>query len=192
MECKWRSSQKHLLLQVWCGLLTVAMVMMAAYLSSIKPKSTEDEASTVKPDISPAVNTIPAPLKSTGSSLSYIQLMKSPNNLLWRDSNSCESCFLVLRDNSIHATKRGLYFLYAQIAFINYTKTMKKKSVILFRNAQIGKSLLTLIEGVYPSTTDGPVWVANIVNLSRGDSVSINITGDFLTDNTFWGAFQLH
>ncbi len=41
MECPSRSSPKYLVLQVWCGLLTVAMVVMAALLTSIKLKSTE-------------------------------------------------------------------------------------------------------------------------------------------------------
>lgn len=41
MECNLRSSHKHLLLHVWCGLLTVAMLVMAALLISIKSKSTE-------------------------------------------------------------------------------------------------------------------------------------------------------
>lgn len=39
MEGQSRCSHKYLLLQVWCGLLTVAMVVMAAFLTSIKPKS---------------------------------------------------------------------------------------------------------------------------------------------------------
>lgn len=41
MEGQSRSSQKYVLLQVWCGILTVAMVVMAALVLSIKPKSTE-------------------------------------------------------------------------------------------------------------------------------------------------------
>lgn len=48
MECQSRSSHKYLLLQVWCGLLTVAMVVMAALLTSIKPKSTEVSASATR------------------------------------------------------------------------------------------------------------------------------------------------
>ncbi|XP_068613552.1 lymphotoxin-alpha [Brachionichthys hirsutus] len=148
MECQCRSSQKHLLLQVWCALLTVAMVTMAAYLSSIKPKPAED-------------------------------------------SNSCDSCVLVLRDDSIHCTAKGLYFLYAQVTFNKYPKTRRDMSVIIIQNAQFGKSERTLVEGSYPKTMGGSVWVANVVNLSQGDSISINITGDFLSDNTYWGAFQL-
>lgn len=48
MECQSKSAQKHLLLQVWCGLLTVAVVVMAAFLTSIKPKSTEVSAPATK------------------------------------------------------------------------------------------------------------------------------------------------
>lgn len=36
-----RSSHKHLLLHVWCGLLTVAMLVMAALLISISSKSAQ-------------------------------------------------------------------------------------------------------------------------------------------------------
>lgn len=38
------SSHKYLLLQVWCGGLTVALVLLAACLYSIKPKSIEVSA----------------------------------------------------------------------------------------------------------------------------------------------------
>lgn len=48
MECPSRSTHKYLLLQVWCGLLTVAMVVMAALLTSIKPKSTEVSVSAMR------------------------------------------------------------------------------------------------------------------------------------------------
>lgn len=41
MEAQPRCSHKYLVLQVWCGLLTVAMVVMAALLASIRSKSTE-------------------------------------------------------------------------------------------------------------------------------------------------------
>lgn len=34
-------SHRYLLLQVWCALLTVAMVVMAALFASIKPKLAE-------------------------------------------------------------------------------------------------------------------------------------------------------
>ncbi|XP_044064200.1 uncharacterized protein LOC122881721 isoform X2 [Siniperca chuatsi] len=193
MEGQSKSSHKYLLLQVWCGLLTVAMVVMAAVLTSIKPKSTEDEVSTLKPNnITPTVNTFVAPLKSTGSSVSYIQLIKSLNNLSWQDSSGCHSCSLVLLDDSILCKEDSLYFIYAQVTFSKHPKTNHTKSVILKRNATFGRRMKKLVEGTFPHTTEGSVWVAKIVSLTKGDSVSLDITDAFLTESTFWGAYQLH
>ncbi|XP_035485758.2 uncharacterized protein LOC118306925 isoform X3 [Scophthalmus maximus] len=95
MDGHSRSSHKYLLLQVWCGLLTAAVVVMAVFLASIKLKVTEldppgddahdddipasflhqDGVSTMKPDnVSPTVNTMVAPLKSV--------VVSSAHNLL--------------------------------------------------------------------------------------------------------------
>ncbi|XP_073341857.1 lymphotoxin-alpha [Pagrus major] len=186
MECQSRSSPKYLLLQVWCGLLTVAMVGMAAFLTSIKPKSTEDEVSTLKPDVSPTVNTMVAPLKLTGSSLSYIQLYKHHDS--WKASDSCDSCSLVLRNDSIHCKKESLYLIYSQVTF---SKDDQPKSVILIRNARPGISLKKLVQGTFPHEPEGSLWVAKIVKLSKGDSVSIDIKGEIRRESTFWGAFEL-
>ncbi|XP_031169010.2 lymphotoxin-alpha [Sander lucioperca] len=198
MEGQSRSSTKYLLLQVWCGILTVAMVVMAALFISIKPKSTEEEVSTLKPEtVSPTgltVNTIAAPLKGKGSSFSYIQLKKSFDRHLWEESTpKCHSCSLVLLNDSIHCNDNGLYFIYAQVTF-NKPKKSQTKSVILKRNATPGKREKTLVEGTFPNTTEGTVWVAKTVRLTEGDSVSLNITDDFQADSTstFWGAYQLH
>lgn len=49
-----------------------------------------------------------------------------------------------------------------------------------------------LAQGTFPPAADGSVWVANVVKLRRGERVSINITGDFRSDLTFWGAYELH
>lgn len=51
---------------------------------------------------------------------------------------------------------------------------------------------MTFVEGTFPNTTVGSVWVAKIVSLTEGDSVRLDIIGDILTENTFWGAYQLH
>ncbi|XP_036930654.1 lymphotoxin-alpha [Acanthopagrus latus] len=188
MEGQSRSSPKYLLLQVWCGLLTVAMVAMAAFLTSIKPKSTEDAVSVLKSDVGPTVSTLEAPLKLTGSSLSYIQLYKPGDS--WKDLESCDSCFLVLHNNSIHCMEDSLYFIYSQVTFSKLSHP--PRSVILIKNARPGRHLKKLVEGSFSHTLEGSVWVAKIVRLRKGDSVSINITGDFRRDSTFWGAFQLH
>lgn len=66
--------------------------------------------------------------------------------------------------------------------------------MILKRNPTNGRREHVLVEGTFPETTVGSVWVSNIVDLSEGDSVSLEITTEFEKDSqlTFWGAFQLH
>ncbi|XP_040900782.1 uncharacterized protein LOC121186180 isoform X2 [Toxotes jaculatrix] len=192
MEGQSRCSHKYLLLQVWCGLLTVAMVVMAAFLTSIKSKSTEDEVPTLKPDhVSPTFNTLAAPLKSARSSLSYIQLIKSLHDNVWQESPECPSCSLYLGNNSIHCKENSFYLIYAQVTFTKHQSKNPAKSVILRRDATFGKSVMKLVEGTFPSTTEGSVWVAKIVSLTEGDSISLHITDDFLKDSTFWGAYKL-
>ncbi len=104
----------------------------------------------------------------------------------------CHSCSLLLHDNSILCKTDGLFFIYAQVTFSKHPKKNLTKSVILKRNAVLGKTVKKLVEGTFPHTTEGSVWVAKIVSLTNGDSISLDITDDFLTDSTFWGAYQLH
>lgn len=110
----------------------------------------------------------------------------------WEHLDSCDSCFLVLHNDSIHCKKDGLYFIYSQVTFSELTVSPPPRSVILIRNARPGRRLKKLVEGSFSHKQEGSVWVAKIVKLSEGDSFSINITGDFLRQSTFWGAFQLH
>ena len=64
---------------------------------------------------------------------------------------------------------------------------------MILRKDGPGRGLKILVEGTFPNTQEGSVWVANIVQLQKDDSVSLDIEGDILTtDSTFWGAFQLH
>ncbi|XP_062255166.1 lymphotoxin-alpha [Platichthys flesus] len=189
MEGHSRSSHKYLLLQVWCGLLTVAVVVMAVFLSSIKSKSPEDTVSTLKPDnVIPTVNT--SPLKSDGSSPSFIQLIKTLKNS-WEESPGCVSCSLVLSNGSIHFKKTSLYLIYAQVNFSERKNKTQAQSVILRREATFGKNMRKLVEGTFPSTTEGSVWVAKIVNLKEGDIVSLDIPDNHRLEGTFWGAYQL-
>ncbi|XP_028984016.1 uncharacterized protein LOC114842563 [Betta splendens] len=192
MEVQARSSHKYLLLQVWCGLLTVTMVVMAALLVSIKSKSTE-EVSRLRPDnptAHPTVMPSATRLKSVGSSLSYIQLIKSQNNS-WEVTPEYKLCSLLLRNNSISCMEDSLYFIYAQVTFSKFSKSNLNKYVTLRRNPRPGKEGRKLVEGVFPSTTDSSVWVAKVVKLQKEDVVSLEITDDCLNENTFWGAYQL-
>ncbi|XP_033968651.1 uncharacterized protein LOC117468568 isoform X1 [Trematomus bernacchii] len=192
------SRSSHMYLQVWCGVLTVAMVVMAALVISNHPKLTEEEVSTLKPDnVSPtgptAVNSIVA---SPGSTPSYIQLIMFHHNDSWQEAPpSCRSCPLSLSNESIHFKKSSTYFIYAQVNFRKPKHLGRgQRSVTLKRNPTNGRGELVLVEGTFPETTVGSVWVGKIVNLSKGDSVSLEITAEFAKDSqlTFWGAFQLH
>ncbi|XP_077950665.1 lymphotoxin-alpha [Gasterosteus aculeatus] len=194
MEGASRSSRKYLVLEVWCGVLTVAVVVMAALLFSIKPRSTKEEVSTLKPlTVIPTANPNVAPLQSTGTSPSYIRLTKTLNNPSWQISHPrCPSCPLVLRNNSIHFAKEGFYFIYAQVTFKRLKSDQDVKTVILKRNAMAGMANKVLVQGTFPAKTES-AWVANVVFLKEENSVTLDVKGLFLNDTilTFWGAYEL-
>ncbi|XP_021167315.2 lymphotoxin-alpha [Fundulus heteroclitus] len=197
MEGPSRSSQKYLLLHVWCGLLTVSLVLMAAFVASNKSKSEETSVSALKPeDISPQVSDPFSHERLSGMSSSYIELETS-----WVDSNhvpdhewtariTCASCSLYLHQDSIYMNSsspaRSHFFIYAQVVFSKPEKG--DRSVKLVRNPSPGRK-----EKVEAEVTAGArsVWLGRIVTLTGGDSVSLNISGKYQRDETFWGAFQL-
>lgn len=110
----------------------------------------------------------------------------------WIVSPGIQPCFLSLDNDSIHFTNTGLYFIYAQVTFTKHPSKSQMKSVILKRNQRVGKMEVMLTEGTFPSTSESSVWVAKIVRLSEGDSVSLHVSDDVLVQNTFWGAYQIH
>lgn len=110
----------------------------------------------------------------------------------WEVTPKCNQCSLVLQNNSIHCKEDSFYFIYAQVTFTKLSKKNQTKKVTLNRDERPGKSKRKLVEGTFPSTTEGSVWVAKIVKLQNGDSFSLDITDDCLKDHTFWGAYQLH
>lgn len=115
----------------------------------------------------------------------------APDHRSWQESLRCDPSLLVHTGGSILFLEDGLYFLYAQVAFTKDSSRRQSKSVILIRNRTDLGDVLKLAEGTFPPTAEGSVWVANVVQLRQDDTVSINITGDFLTDITFWGAYGL-
>lgn len=115
----------------------------------------------------------------------------APDSSSWQEFHTGGSCSLHQLEGYIHCRKSSLYFLYAQVAFAKHPSESQSKAVILLRNPGYGKGLKKLAEGTFPPTTEGSVWVANVVRLKEGDTISINITGEFLSDITLWGAFEL-
>lgn len=121
-------------------------------------------------------------------------LSTAQDGVSWQVSDGCKSCSLNLRENFIYSTKDSLYFFYAYVTFREVDTKNQKRSVTLIRNASPGKQMKILVEGSSHNTLEDSVWVARIVSFKDKDSISLNITGDFLRDSrsTFWGAFQLH
>ncbi|XP_015259434.1 PREDICTED: uncharacterized protein LOC107104041 [Cyprinodon variegatus] len=262
MEAPSRSSQKYLLLQVWCGILTVSLVAMAVFVASIRSKPEEVSFpdpnkllpgfKNVKPDalsrmfeseeeshhqtsefilpdsVRCAVTRLDLE-KEVRDSLREVHISEAcPKNRLfvpqeedsglktpadlplvyfipflfspglghlddpgWQEHVVCASCSLSLHQNSIYisnSSARSRFFIYAQVVF----RRQKKHglSVKLIRNPSPGKKEKTEAE-VPAAEAGGLVWMGRIVSLNGGDSVRLNITGEYERDKTFWGAFQL-
>ncbi|XP_037129701.1 lymphotoxin-alpha [Syngnathus acus] len=191
-------SMKKVLLQVWLTFLTVAVLLVGALLGyfikqvafvELREGTTLSGGNNFNPTRASLMSVGVFP----GSSHSYIQIMKPSKGQPWESSlPTCDQCSLELRDDSIQFGRDGVYFLYAQVTFTEQSGSGEQR-VIVTKNATSGKSIRKLAEGYYPAgTSHGSVWLAKMVRLREGDSVSVNISGDFLTDDTFWGAFQIH
>uniref|UniRef100_A0A3Q2GPK3 TNF family profile domain-containing protein n=1 Tax=Cyprinodon variegatus TaxID=28743 RepID=A0A3Q2GPK3_CYPVA len=181
MEAPSRSSQKYLLLQVWCGILTVSLVAMAVFVASIRSKP--EEVSFPDPN-----KLLLHTCMVTLASLNPSDYLDDPG---WQEHVVCASCSLSLHQNSIYisnSSARSRFFIYAQVVF----RRQKKHglSVKLIRNPSPGKKEKTEAE-VPAAEAGGLVWMGRIVSLNGGDSVRLNITGEYERDKTFWGAFQL-
>ncbi|MEQ2307070.1 hypothetical protein AMECASPLE_014414 [Ameca splendens] len=112
-------------------------------------------------------------------------------DLKWREHVTCESCSLSFHDNCIYVnngTARSLFFIYAQVVFKKHVTPYW--CVKLIRNGSTGKS--EKVEAQVRGAASKLVWMGRIITLTGGDSVTLNITGEYQNEETFWGAFQLH
>ncbi|MED6241841.1 hypothetical protein ATANTOWER_028413, partial [Ataeniobius toweri] len=148
--------------------------------------------SPVKPEnVTPPVSALFSPERRAGISPSYIELETTTIDLEWQEHVTCESCSLSFHDNCIYVnngTARSLFFIYAQVVFKKREKP--RWSVKLIRNGSIGKS--EKVEAQVLGAASRLVWMGRIITLTGGDSVTLNITGEYQNEETFWGAFQLH
>ncbi|XP_054878889.1 uncharacterized protein LOC129353567 [Poeciliopsis prolifica] len=192
MEGQCRSSQKYLLLHVWCGLLTMALVIMAAFVASIKPKSEPPSGSQENPA---AVSARFSPEGLAGKSSSYIQLETHFSKDSWVERVSCGSCSLSLQQDSIcfnsSRPESSHFFFYAQVVFRKNQMHKLRPSVMLIRNASENPKKEEMVLASVSAAGES-VWLGKMVILTEGDSVRLNITGEFLRGDSFWGAFQLH
>ncbi|XP_027866188.1 lymphotoxin-alpha [Xiphophorus couchianus] len=192
MEGQCRSSQKYLLLHVWCGLLTMALVIMAAFIASIKPKSELPSSSQETP---PAVSAHFSPEGLVGKWSSYIELETHFGKDAWREHVACASCSLCLHQDAIYVNssslESSLFFFYAHVAFRKNTTHNLPSSVMLIRNATKYPKKDERVLVAVPAAGES-VWLGKMVTLTGGDSVRLRITREYLKGDSFWGAFQLH
>lgn len=95
---------------------------------------------------------------------------------------------LTLGGTSITVQKHGIYFFYAQVTFRGDSR---ERRVLVERIGFHDNKTKKLALGIYPASTENSVWLAKIVRLRPLDSVSVNITGDILKDETYWGVIEL-
>ncbi|PWA28204.1 hypothetical protein CCH79_00018546 [Gambusia affinis] len=192
MEGQCRSSQKYLLLHVWCGLLTVALVIMAAFIASTKPKSEPPGGSQGNPA---AVSAQFSPEGLAGKWSSYIELETDFSKDAWKERVTCESCSLCLHQDAVYVNssslERSIFFFYAQVVFRKNLTHNLPSSVTLIRNATKYPKKDERVLVSVPAAGES-VWLGKMVILTGGDSVRLSITGEYLRGDSFWGAFQLH
>ncbi|XP_057689235.1 uncharacterized protein LOC130914243 [Corythoichthys intestinalis] len=182
MSSGWRTCEKAAL-WTWLSLLSVAVALTATALVLVVFIGV------------PAYRSRQGAM-STESKHSYIQMMKSSNQDPWKPvPPRCDNCTLTLRNDSLHFGKDGVYFLYAQVTFAPRSapdSAEKPRSVTVTRAATADKSARKLAEASYPHAADhGSLWVGTMARLQEGDRVNVRIDGDFMSDDTFWGAFEI-
>uniref|UniRef100_A0A3B5L540 TNF family profile domain-containing protein n=1 Tax=Xiphophorus couchianus TaxID=32473 RepID=A0A3B5L540_9TELE len=191
MEGQCRSSQKYLLLHVWCGLLTMALVIMAAFIASIKPKS---ELSLVSAS-SHHVGSFLCEVASYNHNKPAMTLGIIMSHNAWREHVACASCSLCLHQDAIYVNssslESSLFFFYAHVAFRKNTTHNLPSSVMLIRNATKYPKKDERVLVAVPAAGES-VWLGKMVTLTGGDSVRLRITREYLKGDSFWGAFQLH
>ncbi|KAM9722951.1 uncharacterized protein ACNS7B_018506 [Menidia menidia] len=185
--------QRHLLLQVWCSLLTVAVVVMATLFASNRPKWTET------PENINLTGAPPTALRSCEPA-SFIQLTSYEQQNSWENlqPDKSDRCSLCLRGNGLLSTGGGHFFVYAQVAFGGPGEAVltrrpagrRRKPVVLLQLVATATGAMAT-GAMATGGAAGPVWGAKLARLGPGDSLRLNITGDYERENTYWGAFQI-
>uniref|UniRef100_A0A3B5PV66 TNF family profile domain-containing protein n=1 Tax=Xiphophorus maculatus TaxID=8083 RepID=A0A3B5PV66_XIPMA len=190
MEGQCRSSQKYLLLHVWCGLLTMALVIMAAFIASIKPKS--EPETFLGNELFPSVQ---CSCGTEGNVLDVFCVFADFGKDAWTEHVACASCSLCLHQDAIYVNssslESSLFFFYAHVAFRKNTTHNLPSSVMLIRNATKYPKKDERVLVAVPAAGES-VWLGKMVTLTGGDSVRLRITREYLKGDSFWGAFQLH
>ncbi|XP_064206137.1 uncharacterized protein LOC135262800 [Anguilla rostrata] len=190
-------TQKFLLLLVWCGLLSVAVVVMSVTQLTAR-HNTQDQVEDNNPQQNEPHSQPAQSSSTTGRPLSHIHLTIIDSNLTLNEDLpprfAGTSRSLDLRNNSVYVGSGGLYHFYAQVTFGKMTKLTKRK-VTLIRNGIPGLEERRLSEAVNWGTEEGTVSISRTIRCQEGQSFRLEIWPRMpLRHNaqyTYWGLFLL-
>ncbi|XP_076135685.1 lymphotoxin-alpha [Alosa pseudoharengus] len=187
-----QSPWRFLALVIWCGILTITMVILAGFIINMNQK-----VSTSLPVLTQAADRfiedpIPfdPPVTSAYMTYTYIHMIMG-DNLTWKSSNSVNTS-LKLEDNSVTIKLTGLYLFYGQVTF-----TDEEGTVNLFLDRTTYKAQRGISKAVKPrGNGHSCVTITGVHQFKLGDKVKLNVTSKspFMedADKTYWGLYLLY
>ncbi|KAG5856617.1 uncharacterized protein LOC118212420 [Anguilla anguilla] len=190
-------TQKFLLLLVWCGLLSVAVVVMSVTQLTAR-HNTQDQVEDNNPQQNEPQSQPAQSSSTTGRPLSHIHLTIMDSNLTLNEDLpphfASTSRSLVLRNNSVYVESGGLYHFYAQVTF-GEMPNLTERTVTLIRNGILGQAERRLSEAVNWGTKEGSVSISRTIRCQKGQSFRLEIRPRMLfrynAQYTYWGLFLL-
>ncbi|KAJ8377923.1 hypothetical protein AAFF_G00249860 [Aldrovandia affinis] len=188
-------SLPFVLLLVWCGLLTVAMVVISVAQLTARP-NTQDSTKENDMHQNPE-SLIASPNPTAGRNFSLIHLTMIDSKLTLKEDSTLASASrsLALINNSVHINSDGFYHFYAHVTFGK--SQLGTRSVTLIRNAMPGQwAEKRLSEGVsWGGEKDGSISVSRTIRCRKGYSLRLEISpNNTLRQSeryTYWGLFLL-
>ncbi|XP_062393846.1 uncharacterized protein LOC134082210 [Sardina pilchardus] len=176
-------------LVIWCGILTVTMVILAGFIINMS-QTRHVPTSPPFADMFSGVPPSDTPLPSAHMTHNTYIHMIMGGEKTWK-TNSMNTT-LKLQDNSVTILLRGLYLFYGQVTF-----TGEEGTVNLF----VERTNFTQQRGISkavkaPGKGDSCVTITGVHEFNKGDKVKLNVTtkSSLMEDaeKTYWGLFLLH
>ncbi|XP_076832928.1 lymphotoxin-alpha isoform X2 [Brachyhypopomus gauderio] len=174
----------------WCGLLSVAMVIMAVVLATgtnLRGQGANEKDSSTENHSSPAAVKGPS-FGQTGTTRIHLTYITDR----W-DSSSTKSS-IILQSNGVKVTAAGLYYAYAQVTFIK-KKTEGEETVTLIMNEKPGTQARKLMQAQKHGI--GTVSMSQVIELMQNDTVNLIISNSSMifsneVSKTYWGLYLLN
>ncbi|KAI1886103.1 hypothetical protein AGOR_G00210570 [Albula goreensis] len=177
-------SQQFVLLLVWCGLLSVAVVILSVTQLNERPKSQNLTKENEMPKNPQFLFAPSDPRAGRRPAFIHLTIMNSK----WIDE---EKHSLSLRNDSVYINSSGFYYFYAHITFVD----AGQRSVTLIRNAIPGQSSERTISETVGKDGES-ISVSRVIQCRRGQSLRLKISPNSCSTrhnpkDTYWGLFLL-